>query len=58
MLTPAILLYDIVLFVHVLALVLAFGVVFTYPLLDAHMRKTNTGDLVALHRMQVSSRGT
>jgi len=53
MLTPAILLYDIVLFVHVLAVVLAFGVVFTYPLLDAHMRKTSPGDLVALHRMQV-----
>lgn len=53
MLTPAILFYDVVLFVHVLAVVLAFGVTFTYPLLDAHMRKSHPGDLVALHRMQV-----
>jgi len=36
MLTPAILFYDVVLVVHVLAVVLAFGVTFTYPLLDAH----------------------
>lgn len=49
----AIVFYDVMVFVHVLAVVLAFGVTFTYPLLDAHMRKTNPGDLVALHRMQV-----
>jgi len=48
-----ILFYDVVLFVHILAVVLAFGVVFTYPLLDAHMRKSHPGDLAALHRMQV-----
>ncbi len=53
MLTPAIYFYDVVVFVHVLAVVLAFGVTFTYPLLDAFIRKTNPGDLVALHRMQV-----
>jgi hypothetical protein len=29
-------------------------VTFTYPLLDAHMRKSHPGDLVALHRMQGS----
>ncbi len=49
----AILFYDVVLFVHILAVVLAFGVVFTYPLLDAHLRRTSPGDLVVLHRMQV-----
>ncbi|MDX6719473.1 MAG: hypothetical protein QOJ63_1727 [Solirubrobacteraceae bacterium] len=53
MLTPAIVLYDVVLFVHILAVVLAFGVTFAYPLLDAHVRRTNRGDLVALHRFQV-----
>jgi uncharacterized membrane protein len=53
MFIPAILFYDIVLFVHVLAVVLAFGVVFTYPLLDAYIRRANPGDLVVLHRFQV-----
>lgn len=53
MLMPAILFYDIVLFVHVLAVVLAFGVVFTYPLLDAYARRASPGDLVVLHRFQV-----
>jgi len=36
-----------------IAVVLAFGVTFTYPLLDAHMRRRSPGDLAALHRMQV-----
>jgi uncharacterized membrane protein len=53
MLIPAILFYDVVLFVHVLAVVLAFGVVFTYPLLDAYARRVSPGDLVVLHRFQV-----
>lgn len=45
--------YTVVLFVHVLAVVVGFGVVFTYPLLDAYARRTNVVDLVALHRFQV-----
>lgn len=45
--------YNVVLFIHVLAVVVGFGVVFTYPLLDAYARRTNVGDLVALHRFQV-----
>jgi uncharacterized membrane protein len=45
--------YNIVLFVHILAVVVGFGVVFTYPLLDAYARRTNILDLVALHRFQV-----
>lgn len=48
----AILFYDVVLFIHIVAVVLAFGVVFTYPALDVLLRRTNPGDLAALHRMQ------
>ncbi len=46
-------LYNIVLFVHILAVVVGFGVIFTYPLLDAYARRTRVVDLVALHRFQV-----
>jgi uncharacterized membrane protein len=53
MLIPAIVFYDVILFVHVLAVVLAFGVVFAYPLLEAYIRRTSPGDLVVLHRAQV-----
>jgi uncharacterized membrane protein len=53
MLTEGILVYDIVLSVHILAVVLAFGVTFAYPLLDAYVRKASPGDLVTLHRFQV-----
>jgi uncharacterized membrane protein len=53
MLLSAILFYDVVLFVHVLAVVLAFGVVFAYPLLEASVRRTSPGDLAVLHRLQV-----
>jgi uncharacterized membrane protein len=53
MLIPAIVFYDVVLFVHVLAVVLAFGVVFAYPLLEAYIGRTSPGDLVVLHRSQV-----
>lgn len=53
MLTTAITLYDVVLTVHILAVVVAFGVTFTYPLLDAYIRRTSSADLVALHRFQV-----
>ncbi len=45
--------HTLVLFVHILAVVVGFGVVFTYPLLDAYVRRTNIVDLVALHRFQV-----
>jgi uncharacterized membrane protein len=46
-------LYNIVLFVHILAVVVGLGVVFTYPLLDAYARRTRVVDLVSLHRFQV-----
>jgi Predicted integral membrane protein (DUF2269). len=53
MFTQGIYFYDVVLTVHLLAVVLAFGVTFAYPLMDAYARKSNPGDLVALHRFQV-----
>ncbi len=46
--------YDVVLFVHVLAVVVAFGVVFAYPILDAVARRSSGAELVALHRFQVA----
>jgi uncharacterized membrane protein len=45
--------YNVVLFVHILAVVVGFGVIFAYPLLDAYARRTHVVDLVALHRFQV-----
>jgi len=45
--------YNVVLFVHILAVVVGFGVIFTYPLLDAYVRRTNVVELVVLHRIQV-----
>jgi uncharacterized membrane protein len=45
--------HSVVLFVHILAVVVGFGVIFTYPLLDAYARRANVVDLVALHRFQV-----
>ncbi len=53
MTVAAVALYDVVLTVHILAVVIAFGVTFAYPLLDAHVRRTNAADLVVLHRLQV-----
>ena len=53
MATIAIAFYDVVLTIHILAVVTAFGVPFAYPLLDAYVRRANAGDLVVLHRFQV-----
>jgi uncharacterized membrane protein len=44
--------YTVVLFVHIVAVVVGLGVVFTYPLLDAFARRGRGTDLVALHRFQ------
>ncbi len=52
-LTLAITFYDIVLTIHILAVVVAFGVVFAYPVLDAQLRRGSSGDLAALHRLHV-----
>jgi hypothetical protein len=45
--------YDFVVFVHILAVVLAFGVTFSYPLADALlMRPENRRHLAGFHRFQ------
>ena len=51
--TLAITFYDVVLTVHILAVVVAFGVVFAYPVLDAQVRRAGPADLAALHRLHV-----
>jgi len=45
--------FDFVLTVHILAVVVAFGVVFAYPVLDAQIRAANPADVPALHRLHV-----
>jgi uncharacterized membrane protein len=45
--------YDVVLTVHILAVVVAFGVVFSYPVLDAYVRRAVPGNLAALHELHV-----
>ena len=52
MLPLAITFYDVVLTVHIIAVVAAFGVMFAYPVMDAVARRTPPADLAALHRMQ------
>jgi hypothetical protein len=52
-LTLAITFYDVVLTVHILAVVVAFGVVFAYPVLDAQVRRASPADVAALHRLHV-----
>ena len=49
----AVTVYDLVLTVHVLAVVVAFGVVFAYPVLDAWLRSAVPGNLAALHRLHL-----
>jgi len=46
--------YDVVLTVHILAVVVAFGVVFAYPVLDAWFRRAVPGDLAALHDLHLT----
>ncbi|HWI08700.1 MAG TPA: DUF2269 family protein [Solirubrobacteraceae bacterium] len=53
MIVGAITFYDLVLTVHILAVVVAFGVVFAYPVIDAFARATMPGNLAALHRLHV-----
>ncbi len=49
----AITFYDVVLTVHILAVVVAFGVTFSYGPLAAFVRGTKVTDLVTLHRFQL-----
>ena len=54
MLSLAITFYDVVLTVHIIAVVVAFGVMFAYPVMDAQTRRAGPADVAALHRMQVA----
>jgi uncharacterized membrane protein len=49
----AIALFDVVLAIHILAVVVAFGVVFAYPVIDAQIRSASPAQLPALHRLHV-----
>jgi uncharacterized membrane protein len=53
-LLQAVTFYDVVLTVHVLAVVVAFGIVFAYPVLDAHVRRAMPGNLAALHELHLA----
>lgn len=50
--TFAIAFYDVVLFVHIVAVVLAFGVTFTYPLIYAVAARSSWPQRAALHGVQ------
>lgn len=50
--TIAVTFYDFVLTIHILAVVVAFGVVFAYAIIDTHVKGAG-GDLAALHRLHV-----
>ena len=54
MLPLAITFYDVVLTVHIVAVVVAFGVMFAYPVMDAQVRRAGPADVAALHRLQVA----
>jgi uncharacterized membrane protein len=53
MLVRAVTFYDVVLTVHILAVVVAFGVVFSYPVIDAYFRRVAPASLAALHEVHV-----
>jgi uncharacterized membrane protein len=53
MTTLAVRFYDIVVAVHVLAVVVAFGSTFAYPLMDVAARRGHLGDLPSMHRFQL-----
>jgi uncharacterized membrane protein len=52
-LVPAILFYDVVLAVHIAAIVLAFGITFSYPALSVFVTRSNPRMLPTLHAAQV-----
>ena len=45
-------LYDVVLFIHISAVVIAFGVTFAYPVIGAFVTKNDPSALPVLHRAQ------
>ena len=46
--------YDVVLTVHILAVVVAFGVVFAYPLIDSQIKRAGPAALPGLHRLHLA----
>ncbi|MDX6678040.1 MAG: hypothetical protein QOE31_2092 [Solirubrobacteraceae bacterium] len=46
--------YDVVLAIHILAVVIAFGVVFAYPVIDTQIKRAAPGALPALHRLHLT----
>jgi hypothetical protein len=53
MLVDAILFYDVVVALHVMAIMLAFGVIFAYPFIEAFLLRQAPEALGPLHRAQV-----
>jgi uncharacterized membrane protein len=49
---PAILFYDVILSVHIMAIVVAFGVTFAYPILGVYVTREHPRFLPALHGAQ------
>jgi hypothetical protein len=52
MLAPAVAVYEIVLAIHIMAAVVAFGVTFAYPIIFAVVEKADPRALGALHRAE------
>ncbi len=49
---PAVSLYNVVVWIHVSAVVIAFGSVFSYPLWFAHVARAPMAEKAFFHRMQ------
>ena len=49
---PAIFFYDVVLAVHIMAVVIAFGVIFAYPIISAYVTREHPRFLPGLHTLQ------
>jgi hypothetical protein len=52
MITPAVAFVEIVLAVHIMAAVIAFGVTFAYPIITAAIERADARALPSLHRAQ------
>jgi len=48
----ALLVYDVILSLHVMAVVVAFGVVFTYPVVLPWLRRHHPGSMAVAHQVQ------
>src|SRR4029078_8158645 len=52
LLMPAIFFYDVALAVHIMAVVIAFGVIFAYPIISAYVTRDHPRFLPGLHTLQ------